>query len=368
MDIPQTIIYANTKLECAFIADKLRGFLPTDFHKTPEGPYQVGSDVRTEAERLIPTFYSTLDQTTKTIVHNDMLEGRARIMVASEAYGLGMDVDVVRVIQWGVGKIDSMDTLIQRFGRAGRDSNKQAMVVLYVEPSYFQQDSNSGDEEEPETQPVTAEPKKVPRTRRGAAAMQATKDPVLMQFIKETDGGCRRKIILAAYSDPLVDAPSAELASGRCCDVHEDDLDILDYPCARGWDSVATTIKLEQRAKSSFPSSSATIKAVLKPKLEEFRRRIFRRDWEPNDDDAGLFTEAIFLTDKHISFLVKNCTKYPTVEDLKSLRGFSWIHVDKYGPELCRFVQKVVGKLKAKEAEEKKKAAEAKKVAQQQQL
>jgi superfamily II DNA helicase RecQ len=103
------------------------------FHRKPAGPFQVGSDVRTEAERIISTFYFTLDQTTKTIIHNDMLAGRTRILVSSEAYGLGMDVDDVRVVQWRVAKVDSMDTVVQRFGRAGRDFNKQAMAVLYVE-------------------------------------------------------------------------------------------------------------------------------------------------------------------------------------------------------------------------------------------
>jgi sRNA-binding protein len=59
------------------------------------------------------------------------------------------------------------------------------------------------------------------------------------------------------------------------------------------------------------------------------------------------------------------------------LRGFSWVHMEKYGvhielavtfyanisagPALCRFVQKVVGKLKAKEIEQKKKESERKK-------
>jgi hypothetical protein len=331
-EIPACIVYANTKMECAQIAGQLRKLLPAEFHRKPAGPFQVGSDVRMEGERIISTFYSTLDQTTKTIIHNDMLAGRTRILVSSEAYGLGMDVDVVRVVQWGVAKVDSMDTVVQRFGRAGRDFNKQAMAVLYVEPSYFNDSAAIADKEGPGEPMEDSQLPKASKGRRNAAAMLATKDPTLIEFINPPDGGCRRKVLLRAYSDPLLEASegSAELASGPCCDV---DGDIDGYPCGIGCAQIESdmdNLDTEQPSRSSFPTSSAAIKEQVQTKLVEFRRRIFKRDWEAYDTE-GMSTDALVLTDKHITMLAKNCTKYPTVDDLKLLRGFKWVHMEKYG-------------------------------------
>jgi superfamily II DNA helicase RecQ len=181
LEIPQCIIYANTKMDCVFIAQKLRELLPPNYHEKPIGPFQVGSDVRTDAQRLISVFYSTLDPTTKSMTHQDMIAGKTRVLVSSEAYGLGMDVDVVRVVQWGISKIDSMDTIVQRFGRAGRNAQKQAMCVLYVERSYLQPEDLSEEQDAPsqpqvETQAETQTATAPKGCRRNAAEVLSSKD------------------------------------------------------------------------------------------------------------------------------------------------------------------------------------------------
>jgi hypothetical protein len=260
------------------------------------------------------------------MTHDDMMAGRTRVLVSSEAYGLGMDVDVVRVIQWGISKIDSMDTIVQRFGRAGRKTDKQAMCVLYVEPSYLQPEEPS-DELAVETpgQAETQTAEALKGGRRNALQVLSSKDPSLGEFINTpAEVGCRRRIILKAYTDPLREAPDEELATGPCCDLHDD---IDDEPCGLGWGHDAG---VDLPPRRTFPSSSASVKQQLRPKLVEFRRRIFKRDWEAFDD-IGLCTDALVLTDKHITQLVKNCTRYPTVEDLRNLRGFNWVHIEKYG-------------------------------------
>jgi superfamily II DNA/RNA helicase len=366
-EIPQCIIYANTKVDCVYIAQKLQELLPPDYHRKPIGPFQLGSDVRTDAQRLIAVFYSTLDSTTKTMTHEDMMAGRTRVLVSSEAYGLGIDVDVVRVVQWGISKVDSMDTIVQRFGRAGRNFDKQAMCVLYVERSYLQAEEPSVEQDAPsqsqavETQAETQTAAAPKGRRRNALQVMSSKDPSLVEFINTpAEIGCRRRVILKAYSDPLSEAPDEEVATGPCCDL-DDDID--DHPCGLGW---GLDSGVDHPARPTFPTCSADIKKQMRPKLEEFRRRIFKRDWEAFDD-IGLCTEALVLTDKHITLLTKNCTRYPTVDDLKKLRGFSWVHIERYGPALCGFVQKVVNKLKTKETQQKRQEAEAKKNAQKKQ-
>jgi hypothetical protein len=96
------------------------------------------------------------------------------------------------------------------------------------------------------------------------------------------------------------------------------------------WAGIQSPPQCKLYLRLTFTSCSTDIKRQLRPKLEEFRRRIFKTDWESYDDDMGLYTDALVLTDKHITLLVINCTRYPTFDDLKALgplrRAFlTWI-------------------------------------------
>jgi superfamily II DNA helicase RecQ len=51
----------------------------------------------------------------------------------------GVDIpDVLTVVQWRAPK--DLNTLMQRFGRAGRDFSLQAVVILLAEPKWFLED------------------------------------------------------------------------------------------------------------------------------------------------------------------------------------------------------------------------------------
>jgi len=59
-------------------------------------------------------------------------------MIATSAWGLGInDIGVERVIQWGVKRLDNLDTLVQRFGRCARDPTKQGPCLLFTEKVYI---------------------------------------------------------------------------------------------------------------------------------------------------------------------------------------------------------------------------------------
>ncbi|RPB18405.1 hypothetical protein L211DRAFT_764423, partial [Terfezia boudieri ATCC MYA-4762] len=62
--------------------------------------------------------------------------GDTRIMVATSAWGMGInDSHVERVIQWRVGAIPTLDTLIQHFGRCARNPLLQGVCIAFVEQS-----------------------------------------------------------------------------------------------------------------------------------------------------------------------------------------------------------------------------------------
>ncbi|KAF6746517.1 P-loop containing nucleoside triphosphate hydrolase protein, partial [Ephemerocybe angulata] len=73
---------------------------------------------------------------TKQRVMQEFEEGKVRILVATEAAGMGADIpDIVQVIQLGVPT--SLSVWVQRAGRAGRSPSIQAQAILLVEKSVF---------------------------------------------------------------------------------------------------------------------------------------------------------------------------------------------------------------------------------------
>jgi hypothetical protein len=60
-------------------------------------------------------------------------EGSARIIVATDAFSMGVDVkDVKKVIQWGVDEKLNLCTLVQRIGRAARTPDMLGVAIIYT--------------------------------------------------------------------------------------------------------------------------------------------------------------------------------------------------------------------------------------------
>jgi ATP-dependent DNA helicase RecQ len=78
-------------------------------------------------------FHGQMERETKTANQNAFLAGRAQIMVATTAFGMGVDKkDVGLVIHYDIS--DSIENYVQEAGRAGRDENIQAeCYVLFNE-------------------------------------------------------------------------------------------------------------------------------------------------------------------------------------------------------------------------------------------
>jgi ATP-dependent DNA helicase RecQ len=98
------------------------------------GPPQYGFDVRSLAESIIAVYYADFSTTLKQCIHQQFVTGEARILVATTAYGVGIDIPhIQRVIQWGMMKLDDLDDLVQRFGRCVQSRNVQGLCILYYE-------------------------------------------------------------------------------------------------------------------------------------------------------------------------------------------------------------------------------------------
>ncbi|RPB23673.1 hypothetical protein L211DRAFT_774997, partial [Terfezia boudieri ATCC MYA-4762] len=116
--IPKTLVYIDHKQDAPKIADEIQLLLPSNLRARPP----------------LCVFHAEISPTMKNMVIQDWKAGKSRIMIASSAWGLGInDKDVERVIQWGVKRLDNLDALVQRFGRCARDPSIQGVCLLFTE-------------------------------------------------------------------------------------------------------------------------------------------------------------------------------------------------------------------------------------------
>jgi hypothetical protein len=89
-----------------------------------------------EAREVICEYHSTMSA--KALDRNllALREGICRIMVCTDAVGMGLDVpDIERVVQWRVPQWMTLASWWQRAGRAARDPEYSGVAIIYYEPS-----------------------------------------------------------------------------------------------------------------------------------------------------------------------------------------------------------------------------------------
>ncbi len=102
------IVYCNKRVDTVLISNALK-----EYHKLSVKPY-----------------HAHLSQYERNKTQNEWLEGKVNLIVATSAFGMGIDKKDVRyVIHTDIPQ--SMERYYQEMGRAGRDGKKAYSVVLY---------------------------------------------------------------------------------------------------------------------------------------------------------------------------------------------------------------------------------------------
>lgn len=129
----------------------------------------------TEENLRVKYYHAQLEPEHKTIIHKRWLENKYQAVVATTAFGMGIDKPDVRfVIHYSLPK--SLEGLYQESGRAGRDGEKSDCIVMFGLNDFLKHHSNAN---------------------RPAEEQQA-KD--ILAYCLEKNR-CRRKIIMEHFRD-----------------------------------------------------------------------------------------------------------------------------------------------------------------------
>ncbi|KAH9915831.1 P-loop containing nucleoside triphosphate hydrolase protein, partial [Fomitopsis serialis] len=353
-DIPKTWIYVDNINTGTEIIDHLATLLETRTASRTDIP---------QPANLIRPFNAVLSSEYRTAAMDAFRKGSIRIMVCTEAAGMGCDIpDIDVVVQWKLPS--TFSNFIQRAGRVARGRGRTGLAVLIVERSAYSIDltAQSGEDstqsatpskaaqpdgptrnlDKTKTKPVTRGRKRktTPQVKankqyaeehgvnRGGTSHQDSApsgkqpgldaealDEGLLAFVQSTR--CRRRVWADAFESPYNMCPAEP--SGACCDICNPDLLRQTRP------SALSQLSQPKRVTRGLPDTEAQLS------LYQWRDDVYERDHANTMYDSSAVLEDTVI--EHLASM-GNVSRNSVTAILKP----SWIWWDKHGAELITHI------------------------------
>lgn len=250
-------------------------------------------------------YHAGLSANERTSRQEDFAAGVSRILVATNAFGMGIDhADVRLVVHYQMPA--NIDALYQEMGRAGRDGRHSTCLLLYAKKdkglqSFFIQRSKAG------------------------AAVLKSRWRALDNLVSYAEGGeCRHAEILTYYQD------SQRIERCGHCDVC-DPASMRKVESLQNEELQAPTSKTGTAKKTRLKKRDTV---ADKSELTADQLRVFEilklwRKEKANELDLPAF---VIFSDKTLRALAK---AHPTkLEELKDVYGFGEHKIERFGTEL----------------------------------
>jgi len=306
---------------------------------------------------VVQGYFSDRTPGAKSRVYRAFLDGRAMVVCATEAFGMGMDIpDIDWVYNWGIPR--SMSSLIQRFGRGARGKCRTAVCTLIL-PQYCKDivcpphpelidvhesqsrelgdiiDSQSTGQTQSQA-PLTKSKKnkKDPRPKGEHANLLALKrrSPDLYNFLKHY---CLRKAIMEYLNG--VDAEYTAFTTGQCCSLcsqaryhnnhNQHDPDSIG---PRGYSGLAQTIPIQKKNKKAR-NTRPFIRAVITESLKKWRAEVLDLLWKAKDP---LAIEEMIVSDRIIESIAKQAWMLAGDDQLPISSLCSWATFERF----CNYI------------------------------